>query len=186
MSGFPIASLKADGPEITHFDDRPGRSNQAAPGPKADSDPELPGGPVRASWRKSRRTETGQLNARQISADLKRLSDRISALQPGFGLPVGCLCFPQEGPAFWVAQAGLGRERAQVACLAAPSSRAFYAAELLKFRDAHGGTPRTGHAKSVERQVRNTRVSRWLHGQTEIVVEFEEANRDRALAAVAQ
>ena len=29
MSGFPIASLKADGPEITHFDDRPGRSNQA-------------------------------------------------------------------------------------------------------------------------------------------------------------
>jgi hypothetical protein len=71
----------------------------------------------------------------------------------------------------------LGRERAQVARLAAPSSRAFYAAELLKFHEAHGGTPRTGggpsgHAKSPARQVRNTRVSRRLHGQTEIVVEF--------------
>jgi hypothetical protein len=112
-------------------------------------------------------------------------------LQPSFGLPVGCLCVPQEGPAFWVSQAGLGRERAQIARLAAPSSRAFYAAELLKFRDAHGGTPQTGggpsgHARSVERQVRNTRVSRRLHGQTEIVVEFEGANGDRALAAVTQ
>jgi hypothetical protein len=112
-------------------------------------------------------------------------------LQPSFGLPVGCLCFPQEGPAFWVCQAGLDRERAQVARLAAPSSRAFYAAELLKFRGAHGGTPRTGggrsgHTKSVERQVRNTWVSRRLHGQTEIVVEFEGANGDRALAAVTQ
>ena len=112
-------------------------------------------------------------------------------LQPSFGLPVGCLCVPQEGPAFWVSQAGLGRERAQIARLAAPSSRAFYAAELLKFWDAHGGTPWTGggpsgHGKSVERQVGNTRVSRRLHGQTEIVVEFEGANGDRALAAVTQ
>ena len=112
-------------------------------------------------------------------------------LQPSFGLPVGCLYVPQEGPAFWVSQVGLGRERAQIARLAAPSSRAFYAAELLKFRDAHGGTPQTGggpsgHARSVERQVRNTRVSRRLHGQTEIVVEFEGANGERALAAVTQ
>ena len=112
-------------------------------------------------------------------------------LQPSFGLPVGCLCVPQEGPAFWVSQAGLGRERAQIARLAAPSSRAFYAAELLKFRDAHGGTPLTGggpsgHAESVERQIRNTRVSRRLHGQTETVVEFEDVNGDRALAAIAQ
>jgi hypothetical protein len=90
-----------------------------------------------------------------------------------------------------VAQAGLGRERAQVARFAVPSSRAFYAAELRKFRDAHAGIPRidggpSGHAKSVERQVRNTRVSRRLHGQTEIVMKFEDANGDRALAAVAQ
>ena len=111
-------------------------------------------------------------------------------LQPSFGLPVGCLCVPQEGPAFWVSQAGLGRERAQIARLAAPSSRAFYAAELLKFRDAHGGTPQTGggpsgHARSVERQVRNTRVSRRLHGQTEIVVEFEESHGACASPAIA-
>jgi hypothetical protein len=56
--------------------------------------PEVPRGFVRVSRRKSRRTETGQLNARQVSAYAKRLSDRISTLQPGFGLPVGCLCLP--------------------------------------------------------------------------------------------
>ena len=53
-----------------------------------------------------------------------------------------------------------------------------------------GGRPddptRARSAASVEREVRNTRVDRRLHRQTEIVVEFEDANGDGAPATVAQ
>jgi hypothetical protein len=51
--------------------------------------------------------------------------------------------------------------------------------------------PRTGgepsvRAASIERQVRHTRVDRRLYRQTEIVVEFEDANGDGAPATVTQ